>query len=72
MHEIAWDITRFTRGDVGDLMEQFREDRTQLGAGNSGTQAKVPPAAAEPDVRIAFAAQVEAVRFIERALVSVA
>src|SRR3954462_549468 len=58
--------------DVGQPREQLGEDRAQLRAGQRRAQTVVRPAAAEADVVVGLARDVEAPRILEGAVVAVA
>ncbi|SPM41766.1 Mycobacterium numidiamassiliense ORFan, partial [Mycobacterium numidiamassiliense] len=66
--EVACDPGRITGLDVGQLTKQLSEDGAQLGPGHVCTQTKVHSSAAEAQVRVGTATQVETVRVVERYL----
>ena len=67
MDEVARDVGRVTRLDIGQLGEQFAEDRPQLGPGHVRAEAEVPATAAEAEVRVGLAAEIEALGRVEDA-----
>ena len=62
MDESAAQQLGLLRLDVGHHAQQLAEDRAQLGARQRGAQAEMGPAAAEPEVAVGVARQVEAPR----------
>src|SRR5882757_10966654 len=70
--EVPGQVLRFADPQVREPEQQFLEQRLELHAGQVATQAEVRAAAAEADVVVRFAGDVEALWGVEHRLVLIA